>query len=299
MIAQKSKTISKTMSSILLVGLLFSCGKKEDLDARRAELLGGDMSNVPKSMKINDVQAQDLAALKTQMYTEGCKDIGAEVPVLKPHSKLKSGQMYAIKSSRISRDIKFQLDYDLRLSSQPAAGDQNIVLQGQIDKVSFSNFYGPILNENKVSVQKKCAILGANSGVENCYDLEIDYSKEFITEYNKVFKDDVECQYGASDEAPVEKWSQGQYALQNSKSVKVFVHTVQTKLNRACKGDKTSHKVIKTVLRVTSNEVVSNQFSHCGGAVVYEKEVLRDHKSNEIISQQTYELIVAPIIEVQ
>lgn len=299
MFLRNEKKYVSALVTVVTVSLLFSCGKKEDFDARRSELLGGDMSGVPKTMKVNDVQAQDFGKLKTQMYTLGCKDVGAGVPVLKPHPKLQLGQVYAIKSSRSSRDIKFELDYDLRLNSQPASGDQSLVLQGQVDKVNLSNFYDPIVSENEVGVQKKCAIMGVNSGTENCYDLEINYSKEFISQYNKIFKDDVECQFGATDEAPVEKWSEGQFALQNSKSVKVFAHTVQTVLNRACRGDKTSHKVVKTVMRVTSNEVVSNQFSYCGGALVYEKEILRDHKSNEVINHQTYELIIAPIIEAQ
>lgn len=295
--SRKKKFYKKSALLALTTLVLFSCGKKEDLDARRNELLGGDMSNLPKSMKVNDVQTQDFEKLKTQMYNQGCKEIGSTVPILQPHPKLKLGQVYAIKSSRSAGDKSFQLDYDLRLVSQPASTDVNIVLQGQVDRVNLSNFYEVIFEENKKDVLKKCSLMGDKSGTENCYDLDINYSKEFINQYNKTFKDDIECQYGATDTAPTEKWNEGDFVVQNSKSVKVFAHTVQTTLNRACRGDKVSSKVVKTVLRVTSNEVVANQFSYCGGALVYEKEVLRDYKTNEIINQQTYELYIAPIVE--
>ena len=297
MFLDNEKKYSKALASIIVATLLFSCGKKEDLDARRTQLLQDDMSNVPKTMKVDDVQTQDFGKLKNQMYALGCKEAGSPIPILKPHTKLKPGQMYVIKSARLAGDKKFQLDYDLRVGSQANLSDENIVLQGQIDQVNLSNFYEPVVRENDKRVQKKCSLMGAGSSLENCYDLDINYTKDFITQFNKTFKDDLECQYGSTDAEPTEKWSEGQFILQNSKSVKVFAHTTQSTLNRACRDDKVAKKVVKTVLRVTSNDVVSNQFSYCGGALVYEKEVLRDYKTNEIINQQTYELVVAPILE--
>jgi hypothetical protein len=276
--------------------LLFSCAKKEDLDAKRTELLGKDMRNLPQAMKINDVQTQDFAKLKAQMYTEGCKAVGSAAPALKPHPKLMSGHVYMVKSSRVEGKNKFQLNYDLKLNTQPSSTDSTIVLQGQIHEVSLSNFLEASFKNNDKSIQKKCAIMGIGSETENCYDLEINYSKEFVNQYNTAFKSDLDCEFGATDEAPIENWIEGQYVLQNSKSIKIYAQSVQTKLNRACVGENGARKVVKTVTRVSSNDVVSKQFSYCGGELVYEKQILRDYKTNEIISDQTYELLVAPII---
>ena len=297
MYARTEKKYLNTITPLLVAAVLFSCGKKEDLETRRTQLLQGDMSNVPKALKVDDVQTQDFGKLKLQMYGLGCKEAGSAIPVLKPHPQLKPGQIFVIQSSRANADKKFQLGYDLRTPPQPANWNENIILQGQINQINLSEFYDAVVVENDKRVQKKCSLMGANSQTENCYDLDINYSKEFISQYNKTFKDDVECLYGDTDIAPTEKWSEGQLVLQNSKPIKVYAHTLQTTLNRACRGEKDSTKVVKTLLRVTSNDVVANQYSYCGGTVVYEKEVLRDYKTNEIINQQTHELKLAPLVE--
>lgn len=293
---QNYNFIKKTAMLAFATCFLFSCGNKEDIDAKRNGLLNGDMSTVPQTMKVNDVQTQDFGKLKTQMYTTGCKQVGSSIPVLKAHPNLQSGLTYVVKNSRTENKNKFQLKYDLKLNTQPASGETTLALEGQIHELTLSNFFEKSLDKNNQSVQKKCAIMGAGSETENCYDLQVNYSEEFINKYNKAFKSDLECQIGSTDIAPIEKWSEGQFVLQNSKTIKVYAYTVQTVLNRACEADKESRKVVKTVTRVTSNDVVSNQFSYCGGELVYEKQILRDYKSNEVISDQTYELLLAPII---
>lgn len=273
--------------------LIFSCSSENNLENRKQQILKGDAGNLPKSMSLVDGQSLDLNAVKADLYSEGCQTIGAPQPVLKLHPQLKPKTVYLVNNTKVQGSNRFNLSYFLTFKQMPTE-QSDIILSGEVTEAKLSGFTGEIFNLNNLNVEKKCSVVASGQPTEKCDDVDVDYTNEFINAYNKVFKEDTGCEYGATDKPLKEKWLEGRYELDSGKKIKVYIHSVQTSWNRICAGEKQPRRVFKTIFKATSNHIVSSRRAHCGGELVFEREILRDEASNEILSYQEYRLSLAP-----
>jgi hypothetical protein len=295
--ATLDKKYLKYVFMLTAITLVFSCSSDNTIEMRKQELLKGDESLLPKTMSFVDATALDLNKIKSDLYSEGCQSVGSAQADLKLHPKLKADASYRAKNTQIQGSQKFSMSYIYYLEQLPTVSS-DILLSGQLLEAELAGYEREALNVSGTAVEKKCSLTSSPSVAEHCEDLAVDYSQEFIETLAKVFKEDVNCQFGASDIPAKEKWQEGRYVMDNSKPIKVYIHSVQTVLNRICAGEKQARRVVKTVVKATSNHIVSPYRSHCGGEIVYDKVIYRDHISNEIIWSEAYELTLAPIATV-
>jgi len=289
---KESTKMSSILHAFAIGGLLTlaACSSPKDNSDYTNSLMTKDMQESPPS---SAQETPSSAIDKSDLYSKGCKQIGQAQPVLELDPKLSVNDAFIVEESRTLGNTTFDIKYDRSLSALPTANGP-LIYTGQIENITMTGFMGAITNHGDNNVTKKCAILDVDSALEKCYPEEISYTNNFLDKYNGIFKTQPVCTFTAvAGKTPQEKWSVGQYTMENNKQIKTYIHRLQTALIQKCNG--VLGKAVQTEITITSNDVVSDRYSHCGGEVMFKKTTIRNVATGMVLSQKTYAKSLAPV----
>ena len=277
--------------------------QKKDLAAENSAIvkksLASDMSDPVAKATEKMGELKPMADLQDSMYTEGCQQKGLAQPQLKLHPQLVAGDGYVWEESRSLDNVYFKVKYDLLLNSLPKPNGE-IQLSGNIESVSLTNFNEPLLADGTGAVTQKCVLLEPQSGLEKCYDPVQPFSPGLNWALQKYFpKDDCEVQPNPDSSLKdqlKDQWTSGTYRLINDQTIPIYIHRLQTAWIKKCNQGKTTVDLIKTEVIATSNSIVAPNYSHCGGALIYQKEIWRDANLGTDLGSHSTSLLLGPQI---
>jgi|GEM_PF-5570153 len=279
---------------LLAVGVLVSaCTNPQQEDpqaAVRATLALDRHSNPAEMTQIQDLRVSDAQPNpQAAFFTRGCLSSGNPQPKIETDPNLAVGQIFNIERVTERRAVILKLNTVLTIDSvtPPQISSHGLV------SATGTQIRSSILNSSLV---KKTCLFSTSENFEKC-QMGFDFTASFKESERKAMNPVQDCQEKLELDKqgnPVLQTTEraaGSYSLSDGTKLNALITTTQKQMVVTC-GDNIQSEY-HTLKVITSNDIVSDEATHCGGAIVFTQKTVRT-LDGALQTRRTDRVLMAP-----